>query len=110
MDIHYNVIILYYIYQINEVIIMSKATLSKWGNSSAIRIPTDLIKRLNWSEGTEMEMIITNDNEILLRPLLQHEESNQDLKAHLNNLLAQIKPESARHKEVDWGIEGDEKL
>lgn len=89
---------------------MSKATLSKWGNSSAIRIPTDLIKRLNWSEGTEMEMIITNDNEILLRPLLQQEESNQDLKAHLNNLLAQIKPESARHKEVDWGIEGDEKL
>ncbi len=89
---------------------MSKATLSKWGNSSAIRIPTDLIKRLNWSEGTEMEMIITNDNEILLRPLLQQEESNQDLKAHLNNLLAQIKPESPRHKEVDWGIEGDEKL
>ncbi|MGV7116048.1 AbrB/MazE/SpoVT family DNA-binding domain-containing protein [Paenibacillus kyungheensis] len=89
---------------------MSKATLSKWGNSSAIRIPTDLIKRLNWSEGTEMEMIITNDNEILLRPILQQEESNQDLKAHLNNLLAQIKPESPRHEEVDWGIEGDEKL
>jgi len=89
---------------------MSKATLSKWGNSSAIRIPTDLIKRLNWSEGTEMEMIITNDNEILLRPLLQHEESNQDLKAHLNNLLAQINPKSPRHEEVDWGIEGDENL
>lgn len=89
---------------------MSKATLSKWGNSSAIRIPTDLIKRLNWSEGTEMEMIITNDNEILLRPLLQHEESNQDLKAHLNHLLAQINPKSPRHEEVDWGIEGDEKL
>lgn len=89
---------------------MSKATLSKWGNSSAIRIPADLIKRLNWSEGTEMEMIITNDNEILLRPLLQHEESNQDLKAHLNNLLAQINPKSPRHEEVDWGIEGDEKL
>lgn len=89
---------------------MSKATLSKWGNSSAIRIPTDLIKRLNWSEGTEMEMIITNDNEILLRPLLQQEESNQDLKAHLNNLLAQINPKSPRHEEVDWGIEGDEKL
>ncbi len=89
---------------------MSKATLSKWGNSSAIRIPTDLIKRLNWSEGTEMEMIITNDNEILLRPLLQQEESNQDLKAHLNNLLAQINPKSPRHEELDWGIEGDEKL
>lgn len=43
--------------------------LSRWGNSGGIRIPNQFLKRMNLVEGTEMEIILTPENHILLRPL-----------------------------------------
>ncbi|WP_235680170.1 AbrB/MazE/SpoVT family DNA-binding domain-containing protein [Paenibacillus albicereus] len=86
---------------------MTTVTLSRWGNSSGIRIPNQFLKRMNLVEGTELEAVLTEDNCILLRPL-NPLESNEDLRAHLGMLLSKIKPESSRHEEVDLGIEGDE--
>ncbi|WP_019636988.1 AbrB/MazE/SpoVT family DNA-binding domain-containing protein [Paenibacillus fonticola] len=87
---------------------MTTASLSKWGNSHAIRIPNQLIKQLNLEEGAEIQIMLTADNDILLRPLSKPEETNEDLRAHLQALLSMIKPESPRHEEVDLGTEGDE--
>ncbi|WP_338080636.1 AbrB/MazE/SpoVT family DNA-binding domain-containing protein [Cohnella luojiensis] len=87
---------------------MATVTLSKWGNSSAIRIPNQFLKRLNLEEGAELQIMMTTDNEILIRPSSRPEESNEDLRAHLKTLLDQIKPETKRHEEVDYGVEGDE--
>lgn len=86
---------------------MTTATLSRWGNSSAVRIPNQLLKRLNLEEGAELEVLLTPENHILLRPLKQTE-SNEELREHLQTLLSGIKPDSSRHDEVDVGIEGDE--
>ncbi|MBD2848071.1 AbrB/MazE/SpoVT family DNA-binding domain-containing protein [Paenibacillus sp. IB182496] len=86
---------------------MTTAILSKWGNSSAVRIPNQVLKRLNLSEGEEIEIIVTADNELLLRPLSKYQESQISLRAHLSQLLAQVKTD-VRHEEVDLGIEGDE--
>lgn len=86
---------------------MTTVTLSKWGNSNAVRIPNQFIKQLNLTEGTELEAILTADNHILLRPLTQ-QESNDDLRQHLENLLSKINPSSPRHEEIDFGIEGEE--
>ncbi len=86
---------------------MATVTLSKWGNSNAVRIPNQFIKHLNLTEGAELEAILTSDNQILLRPL-KRQESNEDLRVHLQSLLSQIKPDSPRHREIDFGIEGDE--
>jgi antitoxin MazE len=91
-----------------DMIIMTTATLSKWGNSSAVRIPNQVLKRLNLEEGAELEILVTPENEILLRPKTKPQESNEELRAHLRNLLSQIKPKSQRHEEIDLGIEGDE--
>lgn len=92
-----------------DVILMTTATLSKWGNSSAIRIPNQILKRLNLEEGAEIEIIVTPENNLLLRPARkQQQESNEDLRAHLKLLLSQIKPDSPRHEEIDVGIEGEE--
>jgi antitoxin MazE len=66
-----------------DMIIMTTATLSKWGNSSAVRIPNQLLKRLNLEEGAEMQIMITPDNDILLRPLTKPQESNEELRAHM---------------------------
>ncbi|WP_284238078.1 AbrB/MazE/SpoVT family DNA-binding domain-containing protein [Paenibacillus glycanilyticus] len=87
---------------------MTTATLSKWGNSSAVRIPNQLLKHLNLEEGAELQIMITPENDILLRPITKPPESNEELRSHMRMLLSKIKPDSARHKEIDLGIEGDE--
>jgi antitoxin MazE len=87
---------------------MTTATLSKWGNSSAIRIPNQFMKRLNLEDGAVMEIMVTPDNSILLRPMKQSQETNEELRTHLDMLLSKIKPDTSRHEEVDLGIEGDE--
>ncbi|WP_019120731.1 AbrB/MazE/SpoVT family DNA-binding domain-containing protein [Brevibacillus massiliensis] len=91
-----------------DMILMTIATLSKWGNSSAIRIPNQILRRLNLEEGAEIEIIVTPENDLLLRPTKKPEESNQELRAHLKQLLLQLKPNTPRHDEIDVGVEGDE--
>jgi antitoxin MazE len=91
-----------------DLILMTTATLSKWGNSSAIRIPNQFLKRLNLEEGAELQIIVTPENDILLRPTIKPQESNEELRVHLKMLLSKIKPDSPRHEEIDLGIEGDE--
>lgn len=90
-------------------ITMITATLSKWGNSSAIRIPNQLLKHLNLEEGSEIEILVTADNELLLRPKTKPEESNEELRNHLKNLLSKVKQDT-RHKVIDFGTEGNELL
>jgi antitoxin MazE len=87
---------------------MTTTTLSKWGNSSAVRIPNQFLKRLNLEEGAEMDIMVTTENDILLRPTVKSQESNEELRAHLKMLLSRIKPDSSHHDEIDLGIEGDE--
>lgn len=58
---------------------MTRVTLSRWSNSSRIRIPNQA-----------------------------PEESGEELRSHLKTLLSQIKADSPRHEEIDLGIEGDE--
>ncbi len=87
---------------------MTTATLSKWGNSSAIRIPNQFLKRLNLEDGAELQIIVTEDNDILLRPMVKTPETNEELRAHMQKLLSRIKSDTERHEEIDFGIEGDE--
>jgi antitoxin MazE len=97
--------------KIGEVMIsVGSVTLSKWGNSSAIRIPNQVIKQLNLYEGVEMEIMVTSDDHILLRPVLKKQDNDEDLREHLEKLLMQITPESPRHEEVDFGMVGEEKI
>lgn len=89
--------------------VMTTVTLSKWGNSSAIRIPNQLLKRLHLEEGSEIEIRVTENNELLLRPKTKPSESNKELREHLKNLLSRVK-EDQRHDEIDVGTEGAESL
>jgi antitoxin MazE len=91
-----------------EMGLMTTITLSKWGNSSAIRIPNQILKQLNLEEGAELQIMVTPENDILLHPSKKPHESNEELRAHMKRLLSKIKPDSSRHEEIDYGIEGDE--
>lgn len=87
---------------------MATVTLSRWGNSRAVRIPNSFLKHLNLDEGAELEAVLTPENCILLRPIRKSQESNEELREHLNMLLSKIKPDSTPHEEINLGIEGDE--
>jgi antitoxin MazE len=76
---------------------MTTTTLSKWGNSSAVRIPNQFLKHLNLEDGAELQILVTPDNDILLRPTVMPQESNEELRAHMRMLLSKIKPDSPRH-------------
>lgn len=83
-----------------EVEIMSMATtVQKWGNSLAIRIPKDVAERIAIHQGSELELNVVNDREIILVP--------KKKTPTLEELLAKITPEN-RHTEIDFGIEGNE--
>ncbi|MDO3409900.1 AbrB/MazE/SpoVT family DNA-binding domain-containing protein [Saccharibacillus sp. CPCC 101409] len=86
---------------------MTTVTLSRWGNSNGIRIPNQFLKQLNLVEGMQIEVTLTSDNQLLLRPL-NSVDSNEELRSHLDRLLSKIKVDSPRHEEIDFGIEGDE--
>jgi antitoxin MazE len=41
---------------------------AKWGNSLALRIPADIVRRLGLSEGTTVQAQITVDGSLSIRP------------------------------------------
>ncbi|MED4534222.1 AbrB/MazE/SpoVT family DNA-binding domain-containing protein [Metabacillus fastidiosus] len=88
-----------------EVEIMTVATtIQKWGNSLAIRIPKDIAERVEIDQGSEIEIkVVENQGTITLVP------KKQKRKYSLDELLEQCKPLD-QHKELDFGIEGEELL
>jgi antitoxin MazE len=58
-----------------------KATIQKWGNSLAVRIPKSITKDSGVSEGSNIEISIENGN-IILSP----REKEYSLKVLLNNI------------------------
>lgn len=68
--------------------------LAKWGNSLAVRVPKVIADQAKLTEGDRVEMSITEEGAILLRPARR--------KYSLEQLVAGITPEN-RHEETDWG-------
>jgi antitoxin MazE len=58
-----------------------KATIQKWGNSLAVRIPKSITKDSGVSEGSNIDIMIENGN-IILSP----REKEYSLKVLLNNI------------------------
>jgi antitoxin MazE len=72
----------------------NKTTISKWGNSLAVRIPLAVARQANLGEGDNVNMTLDPDGAIALRPI--------EKKYELSDLVARITPKN-RHRETDWG-------
>ena len=72
----------------------SQATISKWGNSSAVRIPLAIANQANLGEGDSVSLALDRTGAIVLRPSRR--------KYELSELVRRITPKN-RHKETDWG-------
>ena len=76
------------------------ATVSKWGNSLAVRIPRAIAKEARLNDGDSLALDLDRDGSIVLRPVRRRYE--------LSELVSRITPKN-RHRETDWGPpEGEE--
>lgn len=86
---------------------MTNATVRKWGNSLAIRIPNEVISRVNFGEGVEVEMLVSDAGEIVLRAAYPAADDQAALRQHFLMLRSQGKA-MAKHEEVFDEPAGDE--
>jgi len=71
-----------------------ETTVSKWGNSLAVRIPLAIARQASMGEGDSVALTLDSDGGIVLRPTRRRYE--------LSKLVARITPKN-RHRETDWG-------
>ena len=71
------------------------ATIRRWGNSSAVRIPRQVLDQANLEEGTDVEIILAKEGEITLRAVRKRK-SIQELFADYDGGFLQT-------EELDWG-------
>ncbi|NET10330.1 MAG: AbrB/MazE/SpoVT family DNA-binding domain-containing protein [Merismopedia sp. SIO2A8] len=70
------------------------AMVAKWGNSLALRIPQHIVKEIQITEGTEVELVVIDGN-LVVKPKSRKRYS-------LEELVAGITPENL-HSEVESG-------
>jgi antitoxin MazE len=70
------------------------ATVAKWGNSLAVRIPQHVVKEIQLTEGAEVDLVVIDGN-LVIRPRPRRRYS-------LDELIAAITPENL-HSEVESG-------
>jgi antitoxin MazE len=71
-----------------------RASVGKWGNSAAVRIPATLLAQANFADKQPIDLVL-QDGRIILEPVKASELS-------LDDLLAQITRENI-HGEIDFG-------
>ncbi|WP_117169442.1 AbrB/MazE/SpoVT family DNA-binding domain-containing protein [Paraliobacillus sediminis] len=84
----------------NKGVIRMNTKVQKWGNSLAIRIPSDVAKRIHVKQGSEIEITVEGITATL---------KSKNQKPTLKDLVNQITPEN-QHREVDSGSVGKELL
>lgn len=70
------------------------ATVQKWGNSLALRIPSSVAKDLQVRQGSAVEVAV-EDGKMIVKPAKKR-------KASLAQLLQGVTKDN-RHSEQDWG-------
>ncbi len=72
----------------------NETTISKWGNSLAVRIPHAIAKQASLNAGDCVAVSLDSDGVIVMRSTRRRYE--------LSELVSRITPKN-RHRETDWG-------
>ena len=73
----------------------NETTISKWGNSLAVRIPQKIAKQARITKGDSLALSLQRDGSIILRSTRRRYE--------LSELVSRITSRN-RHRETDWGM------
>ena len=82
------------IHRIKEVIVLT-ATIRRWGNSAAVRLPRNILSQANLEEGTDVEIILSKEGEITLRAVRKRK--------NIQELFADYDESFFQTEEIDWG-------
>ena len=72
-------------------------TINRWGNSSAVRIPRNILSQANFEEGTHVEIISPKEGEIILRAVRKRKTLREIFAEENSN------DDFLQTEELDWG-------
>ena len=75
--------------------------ISKWGNSNAIRLPSNLLKALGMAENDEFTCRINKSNQLILE--MKKKEKNEFKPKSVAELFKDYDSDYKGESEVDWG-------
>ena len=76
--------------------------ITKWGNSLAIRLPSNYLKQTKFKENESIELILQDDS-IIIKPLTKN-------KISIDELIANMTEVDILDQYEDWGFHGTEKV
>jgi antitoxin component of MazEF toxin-antitoxin module len=71
------------------------ATIRRWGNSAAIRIPRHVLSQAKLEEGSDVEIVLLKEGEITLRAIRKRKS--------IEELFADYDEGFFQTGEIDWG-------
>lgn len=77
---------------------MKALTISKWGNSTAVRIPKSILIKFNLSEGDALRFVPSNSSQLVFEPVRQ--ESKKPVRGRYR--LQELMPKGSLAKLEDW--------
>ncbi|NMO96458.1 AbrB/MazE/SpoVT family DNA-binding domain-containing protein [Paenibacillus lemnae] len=82
--------------------------MKSWGNSLAVRIPSEVAKQAKLSEGTNVNFHVSEDGNIVLRPAYPAADDQEGLRALFLSLRGSSKSGIKAHEEEFVEPVGDE--
>lgn len=90
---------------------IAKGTIRNWGNSLAVRIPSEIVKLAKFKDGAKIDFHISDNGEIVLRPVSYPDADDQEgLRALFLSLRGSSKPGVRSHEEELYEPMGDEQI
>jgi antitoxin MazE len=77
---------------------MTKVTISRWGNSSAIRLPKAVMDEMGLADGQTVDLTVKDGRAIIEKKRLQLAPTLEEMVAEMNRLGWENEPET-----VEWG-------
>ena len=77
---------------------MTRVAVSKWGNSTAIRLPKAVVEELGLKQGEVVEMTVQNGKAVIQKPMQLLAPTLEEIVAEIERLGWENEPET-----VDWG-------
>lgn len=78
---------------------MKTLTISKWGNSTAVRLPKAILVKFNLHEGDALRFVPSDDSRLVLEPVRQESKKRVRGRYRLNDLM----PENGKLAQLeDW--------
>lgn len=87
---------------------IAKGKIKTWGNSLAVRIPSNVAKEAGISDGSDISFHVSEEGNIVLRPSYPAADDQEGLRALFLSLRGSSKPGVRAHEEQFGYAMGDE--